>query len=121
MTGPGVSEISCDRAAKTCTDTNANMVVFKDGTFTLSSGYDEYQVERWTNKEIVASQVTGICRVRNVIKFDLVTKRVYWSQTLSEPITGMPKLSTELCNAVGMNLELKDSALFRAEVTKAVQ
>jgi hypothetical protein len=112
MTGPGVSVLTCDRAAKTCTDQNANMVVFKDGSFVLNSALDEYQVERWNSKEIVAANVGGICRVRNVIKFDLVQKRVFYMQTLSEPVTGLPQLSTDLCNLSGMNLELKDSALF---------
>jgi hypothetical protein len=34
-------------------------------------------------------------------------KRIYWMQTLSEPLTDVPKMSKDVCNAVGMNLELK--------------
>jgi len=111
LTGPSTSEISC--GGKTCTDTNANVVVMGN-TFALNAGYDEYTVERWNSKEIVASNVSGICRVRNVIKFDRVQKRVFWMQTLSEPLdTKMPQMSKDMCNAVGMNLELKDSTLWK--------
>jgi hypothetical protein len=111
MTGPSTSEISCSHSGKTCTDTNANIVVMGN-TFALSGGYDEYTIERWNSKEIVASNVGGDCRVRNVIKFDRVQKRVYWMQTLSEPIGDLPKGLRDTCKLVGMNLELKDSTLW---------
>ena len=59
--------------------------------FSMSASQDEYVVERWDSKEIVASSVVGLCKVRNVIKFDLVQKRVLFMQTLSEPIDDLPK------------------------------
>lgn len=111
LAGPSTSEISCNHSSKTCTDTNANIVV-TGSTFELSGGHDEYTVERWDSREIVASNVGGICRVRNVLKFDRVQKRVYWMQVLSEPIDDLPKGTKETCKLVGMNLELKNSTLW---------
>jgi len=111
LTGPSTSEISCGQNSKTCTDTNANIVVMGN-TFALSGGHDEYTIERWNSKEIVASSVGGTCRVRNVIKFDRVQKHVYWMQTLSEPIGDLPKGLRDTCKLVGMNLELKNSTLW---------
>lgn len=110
LTGPSTSEISCN--TKACTDTNANIVVMGQ-TFALSGGYDEYTVERWNSKEIVASNIGGACHVRNVLKFDRVKKKVYWMQTLSEPIDDLPKGLKDSCKLVGMNLELKNSTLWR--------
>jgi hypothetical protein len=110
LAGPSTSEISCNHSSKTCIDTNANIVVI-GSTFELSGGHDEYAVERWDSREIVASNVGGICRVRNVLKFDRVQKRVYWMQVLSEPIDDLPKGIKE-CKLVGMNLELKNSTLW---------
>jgi len=110
LTGPSSSEISC--SSKTCTDTSANIVVMGN-TFALSGGYDEYTVERWNSKEIVASNVGGACRARNVIKFDRVQKRVYWMQALSEPVDDLPKALKGTCKLVGMNLELKAATMWR--------
>lgn len=111
LTGPSVSEIHCDR--KMCHESQANMAVFKDGTFTMNAGYVEYQVERWNKKEIVAKNVGGICRMLNVLKFDLVQNKVYSLSTVSEPTNDLPKLSKELCAVAGMNLELKDIAAWK--------
>ena len=112
LTGPSASEISCDRQRKTCTDNNANIVV--DGNaFSLSAAADEYTIERWNGKEIVASNIKGICRVRTVIKFDRAQKRVYLMQTLSEPIEELPENSKKLCKLAGLNLELKASTMWK--------
>jgi hypothetical protein len=112
MVGPSVSEISCDRSSMTCTDTQATIYV--DGAmFSLDSNQDEYTVERWDKKAIVASNVGGICRVRNVIKFDREEKRVYYMQTLSEPTEDLPKLSQDVCKFASMHLELKDRTMWR--------
>jgi hypothetical protein len=112
LTGPSTSEISCDREGKTCADTTASITVMGN-TFALSGGRDEYTIERWNSKEIVASNVGGACRVRNVIKFDRVQKRVYSIQTLSEPIDNLPKGLRDLCKLSSMNLELKNSTMWR--------
>jgi hypothetical protein len=111
LTGPSVSEIHCDR--KTCYESQANMTVFKDGTFAIDADYVEYQVERWSKNEIVAKSVKGTCRMLNVLKFDLVQKKVYSKSTLSEPTNDLPKLNKDLCAASETNLELKDFTVWK--------
>ena len=112
LTGPSASEISCDRADKVCHETQANITVIGD-SFALTADYLTYTVERWNAKEIVASTVGGRCRVRSVIKFDRVNKKVYFMQALSEPVTDLPKLAKDVCDASSMSLELKDGDLWR--------
>jgi hypothetical protein len=112
MVGPTVSEISCNHSTKTCTDTSSTIYSFGE-TFTLDSNQDEYKVERWDKKEIVASNVDGSCRVRNVIKFDRLTERIYWMQTLSEPIDDLPKSEQEACKFAHMHLELKGNTTWK--------
>lgn len=109
MTGPSVSQINC--TPKVCSEAQANMVVLGN-TFTLNADTVEYTVERWNSKEIVAATIVGICRVRTVLKFDLVNKRVYYMQSLSEPTNDLPKMSKDICNGVGMYLELEANAVF---------
>jgi hypothetical protein len=95
-----------------CTDNSAT--IYADGAiFSLDSNEEEYTVERWDKKAIVASDVAGICRVRNVIKFDLEQKRIYFMQALSEPTEDLPKLSQDTCKFANMHLELKDSAMWK--------
>jgi len=113
LAGPAVSEIHCDR--QMCHESQANITVFKDGTFTMTTGYVEYQVERWNKNEIVAKNVSGICRTLNVIKFDLVQKKVYSMQTLSEPTNDLSQMSKKICAMAGMNLELKDIAVWKRQ------
>jgi hypothetical protein len=112
LTGPSTSEIHCDHASKTCTDTSANIAV-SENAFSMSGSQDNYTIERWNSREIVASNLAGDCRVRNVIKFDLVQKRVLFMQTLSEPIDDLPKALQDACKFAGMHLELKDSTMWR--------
>jgi hypothetical protein len=111
LTGPSVSEIHCDH--KMCYESQANMTVFKDGTFSVDANYVEYEVERWNTREIVAKNVRGMCRMLNVLKFDLVQKKVYSLSTLWEPTNDLPKLSRELCAVSGTNLELKDMTIWK--------
>ncbi len=82
-----------------------------------------------TDRERLFSQVdvsaqSGFTRARPIfavasaesatsMKFDRVQKRIYWMQTLSEPLTDLPKMSKDICDAVGMNLELKADAMWR--------
>jgi hypothetical protein len=112
MTGPSVSEISCTR--RVCNESSANITVIGN-MFSLSSDNTEYSVERWDKKEIVASAVGGTCRVRTVLKFDREQKRVYWMQSLSEPVNDLPKMSQDACKLVGMYLELKASTMWRKQ------
>ena len=112
LTGPSVSEISCDRRAQTCHESQANITVMGN-SFSLSAVSVDCKVERWNEKEIVARNIGGICRILNVLKFDLVQKRVYAFQTLSEPTNDLPKMSKEICAHANMNLELKGDTMWR--------
>src|SRR5690348_14489540 len=85
-TGPSVSEISCERRESNCHEAQANIIVVSEGIFTLVAASVDYRILRWNSKEVVArNEPTGICRVVNVLKFDLQAKKVYALQTLSEP------------------------------------
>jgi len=112
LTGPSVSEIFCDRKTQTCHESQANIAV-TGNMFSLIADSLDYKIERWNEKEIVAKNIGGICRVLNVLKFDLVQKKVFAFQTLSEPTNDLPKMSKELCSHVGMNLELKAGTMWR--------
>jgi len=112
MTGPSVSSIVCDRKEGICEEEQGNITVMGN-SFTLSADHLEYKIERWTAKDIVASHIGGICRVRDVIKIDIEAKRVFYSQALSEPVDDkLPKMSKDACNLVGLNLELKQSTMW---------
>lgn len=110
MVGPSISTIYCDH--KTCHETAANIAVMGN-SFGMNADGIDYAVERWTASEIVASNKGGICRMRNVLKFDRINKRVYWMQTLSEPVNDLPKTSQDICNLAGMFLELRGDTLWR--------
>jgi hypothetical protein len=47
-----------------------------------------------------------------------VQKRVYLSQTLSEPTNDLQQASREICSSVGMNLELKAATMWKADRAK---
>jgi hypothetical protein len=112
--GPSVSDITCTRSEGTCEEAQAMIVGFGDGTFTLTADHAEYQIDRWSEEEIVAKgQATGICKVLNVLRIDLKLKKVYAFQTLSEPVSEhLPKLSKDLCGAVGSSWELHEETPF---------
>ena len=113
LSGPSVSEITCYRARNTCTELQANMTVFPDGSFTLSPDSMTYQVSRWNDKELVAQTIGGICRVMMTLKFDFVNKKVYARNSLSEPVNDLSKTSQEMCLAAdGMFLELHGGSTF---------
>lgn len=112
MAGPSVSSITCDRKENICEEEQGNITVMGNA-FTLSADHLEYKIERWTTKDIVAARIGGLCRVQSVIKIDIESKRVLYSEALSEPVDEkLPKLSKDICNLTGMNLELKQSAMF---------
>ncbi len=112
MLGPSISQIFCDHSANVCSEQQANIIV--DGNvFSLTGDYVEYTIERWNAREIVASHIEGSCRVRNVIKFDRVSSKVYWMQTLSEPLSDLPKREQGICKDAHMNLELKASTMWK--------
>ena len=109
LIGPSTSTIFCQHDSMTCTDDNAQLIPLGN-TFTLSGGQDVYRIERWNHQEIVASNIGGICKIRNVIKFDRVHKQVFYMQTLSEPNPS----NLENCNPKYLIplSELKDSTSF---------
>lgn len=112
LAGPSVSSLSCDRKEGSCEEEQGNITVMVD-SFNLSADHLEYRIERWTTKDIVAARIGGICRVRSVIKIDITTKRVFYSEALSEPVDEkIPKMSKDICNLTGMNLELKQSTMW---------
>lgn len=116
LAGQSTSQISCVRTNMTCADAHAEIISIGKA-FTLSGGEDEYRVERWNSREIVASAVGGICRVRNTIKFDRTQKRVYSMQTLSEPLNDLPADEQKICK-IQMQSELKDGTTFQAKQQK---
>jgi len=113
LAGPSVSEISCDRKEGVCHESQANMSVFKDGSFTLSADQNDYTVSHWDSKQIVAQHIGGICKVRTVLKFELETKKIYALTALSEPLDSkMPQMSKDICNSISMRLELHGNTTF---------
>ncbi len=113
LSGPSVSTINCYRKRGICEEEQANINMMED-QFTLTADHLEYRIERWTEKDIVASNVSGVCKVRHVIKVDVAEKRVYTSDTLSEPLDGnLPQLSKDMCKMNGLNLELKRTTMWK--------
>lgn len=114
LSGPSVSEISCDRAEGQCHEAQANIMVVSKGIFTLVAASVDYKIIRWNSREVVAQNApTGICRVVNVLKVDLQAKKVFALQTLSEPVdSSLPQMGKDICNAAGLNLELRDKTAF---------
>jgi hypothetical protein len=83
------STIYCDQKTKTCEEANSHVFVasWQGGALLDNAIYPiSYNVERWSKTEMVASTLEGDCRVRYVLKFDLVQQRVFWSSSLSEPM-----------------------------------
>jgi hypothetical protein len=109
MAGPSASVIYCDKAEKTCTDTQANISV-SGGMFDLASAVTEYTVERWTSKEIVAVvEGRAPCHLRQTLKIDRVAKKIFWMMYLSEPLDpSLPDMTAKMCALGTMSLELKD-------------
>jgi hypothetical protein len=117
LPGVSVSEISCDHAQKVCHELQANLVFVGGDEFSLIPDALDYSVVRWNSKEIVAQNIGGICKVLNSLRFDLLTKKVYYLQSLSEPVESLPELSKKMCNAVGMRLELHAKAVYSTRPT----
>ena len=83
------SVIECRRAEGTCHESFAR-ADFTGGTFVNTPESWTYRIERWDQSEVLAVTIALDCRVRHVLKFDLKQKRVFWSESPSEP---MGKLS----------------------------
>jgi len=85
--GPAVSEIFCAKAQNTCTEHKANFDEHLDGTFSLSADTYVYGIDRWTPKELLASQIRGICHIKRTLKIDFTQSRVFFMDSLAEPTT----------------------------------
>lgn len=111
LPGVSMSQITCDRKEMVCQELQGNLVV-QGNMFSLVPDDVQYQITRWTPDEIVASNIGGICKVMNTLKFDLKNKKVYSLQSLSEPVENLPKMSRDACNAVGQRLELRAATMY---------
>ena len=112
LSGVSVSEITCNKAEKVCHETQST-VYFKLGMVDIVPDYVEYSITRWNSHEIVAENIGGLCKVRSVLKFDRQAKKVFYLQSLSEPVDDtVPDMTKRICNAVGMNLELRARTTF---------
>lgn len=111
LPGVSMSQITCDRKEMTCHELQGNLIIQGD-MFSLNPDSLDYRVTRWTADEIVASNIGGICKVLNTLKFDRKAKRVYYLQSLSEPVENLPKMSRDICNAVGLRLELRAQTMY---------
>jgi hypothetical protein len=114
LSGPSVSEISCEKATNVCHESQANIAVI-DNMFSLTGDSVDYAVTRWNSNEIVAQNISGVCRVLHTPKFDLKNKKVYALDSLSEPVENLPKMSKDACNAVGLRLELRANTTYSTE------
>jgi len=65
--------LECRRTAMRCAESSA-AVVFVDGKGVLESRLTEFEVDRWTDKEIVAKPYSDRCLTRT-LSLDLVQKR----------------------------------------------
>jgi hypothetical protein len=117
LPGVSVSEISCDRTQKICHELQANLVFVGSDEFALTPDALDYSIVRWNSKEIVAQNIGGICKALNSLRFDRLTKKVYYLQSLSEPVESLPELSKKACNALGLRLELHAKAVYSTRPT----
>ena len=111
LPGVSMSQITCDRKEMACHELQGNLIV-QGNMFNLAPDELDYRITRWTPDEIVASNIGGICKVLNTLKFDLKNKKVYSLQSLSEPVENLPKMSREACNLVGLRLELRAETMY---------
>ena len=114
LSGPSVSELLCDKAEKACHESQANISVIGN-EFALTADSVDYKITRWDSKEIVAQNISGICRVLHTLKVDLQNKKVYALDSLSEAAEDLPKISKDVCNAVGMRLELRGATTYSVQ------
>lgn len=83
---PSVAVISCSRQTKTCTEDTATYRALGGTTFSLDASHTEYQIERWTTAEIVASAIRGLCAMRHTLKILLKEGQILVLDAPSEPI-----------------------------------
>jgi hypothetical protein len=111
LPGVSMSQITCYRTEMICHELQGNLVIVGN-MFNLVPDSADYKILRWTSEEIVAQNIGGICKVLNSLKFDRKNKKVYFLQSLSEPVENLPKLSRDICNAVGLRLELRGETMY---------
>ena len=83
---PSVSVINCSRESRTCTEETATYNTLGGTTFSLDASHAEYQIERWTPTEIVASTIRGMCMMRHTLKILLKEGQILALDAPSEPI-----------------------------------
>jgi hypothetical protein len=83
---PAVSTISCSQGNKICTEDTASYNALGGTTFSLDASHSEYQIERWTPNEVVASTITGLCAMRHTLKILRKESRILRLDAPSEPI-----------------------------------
>jgi hypothetical protein len=75
--------IECKKASMRCVE-SAAQVVFVDGRGVLEATQTEFEVDRWTDKEVVTKVLEGRCGTR-VLSFDLAQKRAKSKVSASIP------------------------------------
>ena len=83
---PSVAVINCSQQTKTCTEDTATYNSLGGTTFSLDASHSEYQIERWTGTEIVASTISGLCAMRHTLKILLKEQQILVLDAPSEPI-----------------------------------
>ena len=116
LPGPSAADINCYHEQSSCTEDRADITEWADD-FNLRATHEEYQVEQWTEREILASYIdSGTCRMRNTLKIDVVEKRVYLIQRESEPQAGQDSPLSKItgpCNLNEIDLELRSFAMWK--------
>jgi hypothetical protein len=112
---PSVSAISCSQPTKTCVEDVASYSPLGGTTFSLDASHNEYEIERWTPTEIVASTINGLCAMRHTLKILLKEKRILVLDAPSEPIkstgnAGADKM-LQICRET-TSFELKGGKMF---------
>lgn len=111
LAGLSSSEITCTSDDHLCVEDQANMTSVGP-LWMLEADHVEYKIDRWTAEELVAHKdppASAICKLRITLRFDFKLSKVYWMQTLNEPINeSAPKLVQQECAVAGMSLELRD-------------
>ena len=106
--GPSVSSIYCNHRENTCHEQMANILAVGD-TFSLNPDSADYSVTKWNENEIVAENrdvegplLAGPCHLMGVLKIDLLHKKLYAYQTLTEPVLPTDTPKDKIIDSEGM-------------------
>jgi hypothetical protein len=87
----GTSSIECGKSAMRCVESTAQ-VVFISGRGVLESSLAQFDIDRWTDKEIVAKPYAVRCTTRTLV-LDLVKKRAHSSSTPNPDVSNCEQTS----------------------------